>query len=112
MARGERVPRIARRAVTVGHMMHRPALRSQAARPRTGVHTLVVHTRLAAGTVRVHHALRATPGVRVAEILGQAGARRRAVTLATDRVGSAREVLTGVGGLRRQITNFCRGRGK
>lgn len=108
MARCQWVARVARRAVAVGHVMYRPALRAQTARSHARVLALVVHARFAACAVRVHHTLRATPGVWIAEVFRQACAGRCPMTLATDSVGTAWEVLTRVGGLGRLIAN-CRG---
>ena len=86
----QRVAAVARQARAGGGVVNHPALGVQAARAGTRVHALVVDARAVTRAVRVHDTLGPAARVRVARVLGQAGARARAVAFFAHGVGAAR----------------------
>lgn len=72
-----------------GHVVDHSALCVLAASPRTWVLTLVAHTRLVRGTVRVDCTLRSTTLVRVAKVFREASTRSSSVLFSTHSVGTA-----------------------
>ena len=99
VAVSEGIASVAGPARALRQVVHHLAVRVLAAGPRTRVHALVANASPVGRAVRVDHTLGPAALVRVADVLGQTGARSRAVLLAADGVRSTRRGFAGRGPL-------------